>query len=68
MPRSVSDMLFHYLYSTAPKPSASGDAAPLAGRCAPEDPGSFPSLTSGAFRRSCGLTYLTYGSTDGFLA
>ncbi|XP_043224238.1 pyruvate dehydrogenase (acetyl-transferring) kinase, mitochondrial-like isoform X2 [Amphibalanus amphitrite] len=31
VPRSVSDMLFHYLYSTAPKPSASGDAAPLAG-------------------------------------
>ena len=31
VPRSVSDMLFHYMYSTAPKPSVAGDAAPLAG-------------------------------------
>ena len=35
VPRSVSDMLFHYMYSTAPKPSVAGDAAPLAGRRAP---------------------------------
>lgn len=32
IPRSLSDMLFHYMYSTAPKPSVSGiDSAPLAG-------------------------------------
>lgn len=31
VPRSISDMLFHYMYSTAPKPSVDGDAAPLAG-------------------------------------
>jgi len=31
VPRSVSDMLFQYMYSTAPKPSIAGDAPPLAG-------------------------------------
>ncbi|KAF7495679.1 [Pyruvate dehydrogenase (acetyl-transferring)] kinase [Sarcoptes scabiei] len=32
IPRSLRDVLFHYMYSTAPKPSASGiDSAPLAG-------------------------------------
>lgn len=32
IPRSLRDMLFHYMYSTAPKPSASGlNSAPLAG-------------------------------------
>jgi pyruvate dehydrogenase kinase 2/3/4 len=32
IPRSLSDHLFHYMYSTAPKPSVSGDdSAPLAG-------------------------------------
>ncbi|XP_037088380.1 pyruvate dehydrogenase (acetyl-transferring) kinase, mitochondrial-like isoform X2 [Pollicipes pollicipes] len=31
VPRSVSDLLFQYMYSTAPKPSVAGDAPPLAG-------------------------------------
>ena len=32
IPRSLSDVLFHYMYSTAPQPSASGlNTAPLAG-------------------------------------
>lgn len=32
IPRSLRDILFHYMYSTAPKPSASGqNSAPLAG-------------------------------------
>lgn len=32
IPRCLSDQLFHYMYSTAPKPSVSGDdSAPLAG-------------------------------------
>lgn len=29
IPRSLTDVLFHYMYSTAPKPSASVESTPL---------------------------------------
>lgn len=33
IPRSLTDVLFHYMYSTAPKPSASVESTPLVSIC-----------------------------------